>query len=143
LPSSTSTPLHPDPRRLRLAMPRGSPPRRRALSNAWGLDVTSPLRVEAHVQDLWFRRHQQHTCKRYDNPNNARGLYIAHLLSSTLSASTSTAPTMPHPIKAKYFSIKSKEKNSTLKCCYSVAIAYIGDARYVMRFSMLWRYTCI
>jgi hypothetical protein len=37
----------------------------------------------------------------------ARGLDIVHLPSPTLSASTSIAPTMPHLIKAKCFSIKS------------------------------------
>jgi hypothetical protein len=34
--------------------------RRRALSIARGLDVTSPLYVEAHAQDLQFQRYQQH-----------------------------------------------------------------------------------
>jgi hypothetical protein len=47
--------------------------RRRALAqtigNARGLDINSPLSVEAHTQDLQFRRYQQR-----DDPNNARGL---------------------------------------------------------------------
>jgi hypothetical protein len=47
--------------------------RRRALAqtigNTRGLDINSPRSMEAHTQDLRFRRHPQR-----DDPNNARGL---------------------------------------------------------------------
>jgi hypothetical protein len=54
------------------ALPR-SGARHRALAqtidNTRGLDINSPLSVEAHTQDLRLHRHQQH-----GDPNNARGL---------------------------------------------------------------------
>jgi hypothetical protein len=87
-------------------MSEGSPLRRRALSTARVLDITSPLCAEAYAQDLRFRRHQQHTCKRYGDPNNARGLATAHLPPSTRSASTTSASTTtmstPHLIKLSF-----------------------------------------
>jgi hypothetical protein len=57
----------------------------RTLSIARELDITSPRCAGAHAQDLRFRRHQQPTCKRYGDRNNARGLASDHGCNFTIT----------------------------------------------------------
>jgi hypothetical protein len=89
---------------------------RRALAqtigNARELDIISPLSVETHIQDLDF----------VDISNTAiptalggstitLSPIVVVILRQQLTTSTSlttTAPTMPHPIKAKFSSTKSR-----------------------------------
>jgi hypothetical protein len=116
--TSASTPLHPGLCQLRLATPGGSSSRTQYRSGAQHRLASVCGTSTRPPHGLYRRIHRfaslggspSRTRLVVDSSSRirlARGLDIVHLPSPTLSASTSIAPTMPHLIKAKCFSIKS------------------------------------
>jgi hypothetical protein len=93
---------------LRLVMPGGSPPRTRAnYRQRSELDINSPRSVENHPQDLQDFVDISNTVisTALGGSTTTSPLIVIVILRQQLEYA---APTMPHPIKAKFSSSKSR-----------------------------------